>query len=438
MLLDITERKQAERAEREALQLAEALRDTATALNTSLELDAVLDRVLVNVQRVVPHDGANIMLIDGDEASVARALGRCQVETIDTERYVISDTLNLRTMRATGAPCIIDHTRDNADWHTLPGCEWIASYAGVPIRAADGQLVGYLGLYSTQPGHFSGEHTQRLKMFAAQAALAIQNAQLHARIQLHAEELEGRVRQRTRQLSEANAQLSELDRLKDQFISRISHELRTPLTSIKIYLELLAAGKPEKRNQYMLVLSEQTDRLQQLIESLLEVTQQGTSAADLHVSPTDLNHLAHSLAADTAPRAALRGLTFNTALAPDLPSISADAILLAQALSNLVSNALNYTPAGGTIDLATAQVIDNGETWITMTIHDTGPGIAPDELPHIFDRFYRGRAAADYKTPGAGVGLFISRDILTALGGRLTADSQPGEGSTFTAWLKPA
>ena len=71
-------------------------------------------------------------------------------------------------------------------------------------------------------------------------------------------------------------------------------------------------------------------------------------------------------------------------------------------------------------------------------MRDTGPGIAPDELPHIFDRFYRGHAAADYKTPGAGVGLAVSRDILTSLDGRLTVDSQPGAGATFTAWLRPA
>jgi signal transduction histidine kinase len=188
----------------------------------------------------------------------------------------------------------------------------------------------------------------------------------------------------------------------------------------------------------MQVLTEQSSRLQQLIESLLEVTQQSTNGVDLHVVPTDLNRLAESLAADVAPRAAQRGLALHTALAAHLPMVSADSILLAQALTNIVNNALNYTPTGGTIELATTQVIDNGETWITATIHDTGPGIAPDELPHVFDRFYRGRAAADYKTPGAGVGLFISRDILTALGGRLTVDSQPGAGATFTAWLKPA
>jgi PAS domain S-box-containing protein len=252
--------------------------------------------------------------------------------------------------------------------------------------------------------------------------------------------LEQRVADRTRQLAEANAQLSELDRLKDDFISRISHELRTPLTSIIIYLDLFENGKPEKRSKYLQVLNEQAVRLQHLIESLLEVTQHGGSAASLRIAPTDLNRLAGSLAADMAPRTAARGLTLTTTLTPELPCASADAISLAQALSKLATNALNYTPAGGAIDLSTAEVIENGETWITCTIRDTGSGIAPDEQAHIFARFYRGRAAADYKIPGAGTGLSISRDLLTLMAGRLTvqSDGVPGHGSAFTAWLKPA
>ncbi|MBP7689295.1 MAG: sensor histidine kinase, partial [Thermoflexales bacterium] len=95
---------------------------------------------------------------------------------------------------------------------------------------------------------------------------------------------------------------------------------------------------------------------------------------------------------------------------------------------------------GGTIDLTTAQVMDGDTTWITITVQDTGPGITPADLPHIFERLYRGRAAADYKTPGTGVGLFISQNILTALEGRLTVKSEgkPGHGAVFTVWLKPA
>jgi len=257
--------------------------------------------------------------------------------------------------------------------------------------------------------------------------------------------LERQVADRTRalvtandQLAAANARLQELDHLKDQFISRISHELRTPLTSIKIYLEMLDRVSPEKRGYYMQVLTDQTNRLQDLIENLLDVSEHNVNLTGLHLVPTDLNHLVASSAATAALRAATRGLTLTATLTPDLPLVAADAILLSQALSNLTTNALNYTPAGGAIKLSTALVTDDAQTWLTVTVRDTGPGIALDEQAHIFERFYRGRAAADYTVAGAGVGLSISRDILAALDGRLTvqSDGVPGHGATFTAWLK--
>ncbi len=439
LVFDITARKRTEAAEREARQLAEALRDTAIALNSSLELDAVLDQVLMAVGQVVPNDGASIWLIEQDQARLVRGYGRFSTTALQGETHPIDSLYRLRIMRDTGQPCIIDHTHDDLNWQAWPGNEWIQSYAGVPIYAR-GELAGFLGLYSAEPGHFSALQGERLKMFAHQAALAVQNAQLHAQLREHADELEARVAERTRQLAERNQQLLELDQLKDQFVSRISHELRTPLSNIKIYLELLDFGKPDKRAIYMQTLKEQTDRLQQLIESLLAVTQQSVNAAGLHLLPIDLNQLAASLAADTVSRAQAHGLTLTTTLAPDLPLALADTVLLTQALSNLTTNALSYTPAGGTIEISTAEIVEQDQTWVTFTVRDSGPGLAPEDQPHIFERFYRGRAAANYTIPGAGLGLSISRAILTQLEGRLTAESDGvlGHGSAFTAWLRPA
>jgi len=439
LVFDITARKRTEAAEREERRLAEALRDTAIALNSSLELDAVLGQVLIAVGQVVPNDGASIWLIERDQARLVRSYGRSSTTALQGETCAIDSLYRLRIMRDTGQPCIIDRTAAEPQWIIPPGGEWIQSYAGAPIYIR-GELTGFLGLYSAEPGHFAAEQIERLKMFAHQAALALQNAQLHAQLRQRADELEARVAERTRQLAERNQQLLELDQLKDQFISRISHELRTPLTSIKIYLELLDFGKPDKRAIYMQTLKEQADRLQQLIESLLAVTQQGVNAAGLHLAPIDLNQLAASLAADIASRAHERGLTLTTTLATDMPLALADPVLLAQAFSNLTTNALNYTPAGGTLDISTAKIVEQDQTWITLAVRDSGPGIAPDDLPHIFERFYRGRAAADYTIPGAGVGLSLSYDILTKLEGRLTvhSDGVAGHGSVFTAWLRPA
>lgn len=112
-------------------------------------------------------------------------------------------------------------------------------------------------------------------------------------------------------------------------------------------------------------------------------------------------------------------------------------ILLAQALCNPATSARNYTHTRA-VTLSTARRDEAGQRWVTIIATDTSPGITPDKLPHIFDQFYRGRSAADYKTPGTGISLSISREIVERLGGRLTVETHVGVGSTFALWLPVA
>jgi hypothetical protein len=400
---DITERVRAESQREAALE----------ALRESEERYRLLSESTQDMIYVIDRDDR----VEYVNAAAARALGMQPQNVIGKAHTDLFPLENAKEQRLSLQKAFASSEPFSSESHLISshGETWISTQL-VPFRREGEKVTAVMGV--------SRDITERKQM---EDSLRDLNATL-----------EQRVADRTRRLYEANAQLSELDQLKDQFISRISHELRTPLTNIISYLDLLEHGKPEKHAQYLQVINEQTALLHKLIESLLEVTQKSVNAAGVHVAPTDLNQLAAALLTEIAPRAAQRGLLLTSALTPELPFVSADGRLLAQAMSKLAANALNYTPAGGTIDLATAEVIDAGATWITFTIRDSGPGITPDELAHIFDRFYRGRAAADYKTPGVGLGLSVSRDILTSLDGRLTVDSQPGEGATFTAWLRPA
>jgi signal transduction histidine kinase len=131
-------------------------------------------------------------------------------------------------------------------------------------------------------------------------------------------------------------------------------------------------------------------------------------------------------------------LTFDSHLASDLPSALADPNLTTQVMINLLSNALNYTPRGGSIECYTTQQPFDDRLWITFTVKDSGPGIGPDEQQRIFERFYRGKAARNYKVPGTGLGLAICKEIVDKLGGRITLHSQLGRGAAFTIWLPPA
>jgi len=435
---DVTERKRIANAEHDQRTLAEALRDTAMALNSTLNLDEVFDRVLLSIGRVVGHEAVTIMLLDEARAvaHVARYHGYVVPGTEDQAQslqFELARTPNLKLMYETQQPLVIADTQDYPDWRTVPGREWIRSYAGVPIRSRE-QVVGFLNLFSSAPGFYSEAQAERLQAFADQAAVAVENAQLHARIQLHVDELEQRVSERTHELTAANVRLTELDRLKDEFISRISHELRTPLTSIKIYLDLLENGKPEKRSKYLHTLNEQSERLQGLIESLLDVSRLNVTQDDVRLNPIDLNHAASELVNDSQLAAAQGGLTLTLAAA-DLPPVQADALLLAQALSPIMGNALTYTPAGGSITVTTSVQQTADRQWGTLTVRDTGPGIDPAETNLIFDRFYRGSAARDYKTSGAGLGLSISRELIEKCGGHITVESTLGQGAAFTVWL---
>ena len=246
--------------------------------------------------------------------------------------------------------------------------------------------------------------------------------------------LEQRVADRTAELQIANRRLTVLDHLKDEFLARISHELRTPLAGILISLELLETAKPEKRDRYMQRLKQATDRLREMIEDVLMFSQLNLYTQPSTLEPIDLNNLIEGRSMTWQNLRAGRELQFQLDLARDLPRARADGELFMQALSRLIINAINYTPAGSVI-VSTACVDEDNRQWATVSVKDTGPGITPEDLPNIFERFYRGCAAADYKTPGTGVGLSISREIAQKLGGRLTVETEVGVGSTFTLWL---
>ncbi len=284
----------------------------------------------------------------------------------------------------------------------------------VPLRDAADRLIGLVGM--------AVDITERKQM---EEALRNFNAAL-----------EQRVTERTAELMAANQRLTELDHLKDEFLSRISHELRTPLAGILISLEVLETAAPEKRERYMRRMRQATDRLRDMLEDILMFAQLNAYSRPAGLETVDLNGLITSRLPMWQKLGVGRELVFQLDLT-QVPQPRADGELLTQAVTRLVTNAVSYTPVG-TITISTALRDEADQRWITIGVTDTGPGIEDDELPHIFERFYRGRAADDYKTPGTGIGLSISREIAERLGGRLTVETQVGGGSTFTLWLPVA
>ncbi len=178
-------------AEREQRALAEALRDTAAALSSTLDRDVMFDRILESVGRVVPHDAANIMLIEKGVARIVRTRGyegRADEQALHALRFVVDETPNLRTMVETGEPFIIPDVRQYPGWLPVETTAWIKSYMGVPIHR-EGKVIGFLNLDSSEVGLYTPEHAERLKAFAHQAATALRNAELYAESQYHIRQL---------------------------------------------------------------------------------------------------------------------------------------------------------------------------------------------------------------------------------------------------------
>jgi signal transduction histidine kinase len=228
--------------------------------------------------------------------------------------------------------------------------------------------------------------------------------------------------------------LKEVERLKTRFVSNVSHELRTPLTNIKMYLTLLERGPAERRQTYLAVLQEETARLAQLIQDLLDLSQLEMDMPSQDVR-ADAAAVLQNVLASLASRAEAKEVELCQEMEGPLPQATIAPQLLAQVMANLVDNAIAYTPAQGEVRLTGGTAWRRQRPFIWMRVADNGPGILPEELPHLFDRFYRGRQGEERKVPGTGLGLAICKEIVTRYGGYIDVDSAPGEGAAFTVWL---
>ena len=251
------------------------------------------------------------------------------------------------------------------------------------------------------------------------------------------------INQRTLQLEAANIKLEAanerlliLSRTKDQFVSNVSHELRTPVTNLKLYIDLLAQ-QPEKHDSYLDVLNRETERLERMIEGLLALSRLDQDRMTVNLEPVDLNALAEEYVNDRAALAGRKGLAIEIEPEPELLSVNSDRYLIGQVLSILLTNALNYTPAGGQVVVSTQMRQSQGQQWAGFSVRDTGPGISSEEQGQLFTRFFRGKAGRDSQVPGTGLGLAIVKEIIGRHHGQIEVESEgvAGKGATFSVWL---
>jgi signal transduction histidine kinase len=253
----------------------------------------------------------------------------------------------------------------------------------------------------------------------------------------YSERLEEMVEERTGELQDALQKARQADQMKSEFVANVNHELRTPLTNLILYYQMLSARPGEKTKERLDVIGREIQRLRTLIENLLNLSRLDLAQSTLRTAPNDLNRLVLSLVNDRQSLMVERGLTLITELSPALPPIPLDEGMMVQAISNLLTNAMNYTPSGGEIHLKTRLIEDAaGNGWGVLIVQDTGPGISTTDLPHIFERFYRGKAGRDTGAPGTGLGLAIVKEVVKKHHGRIDVEnSADGCGTIFTVRL---
>ncbi|MBE2223116.1 MAG: PAS domain S-box protein [Anaerolineae bacterium] len=245
-------------------------------------------------------------------------------------------------------------------------------------------------------------------------------------------DLEKRVRERTSELAEANQQLKELDKLKSIFVSNVSHELRTPITNIQLYLGLLEQTQDdEKADRFMQILTTESKRLGNLIEDLLTLSRLESEAGYFPKEPYILDAIIAQVIINYDAKAAAANIHIQHEPNPQVPPVPLMKERMIQVFTNLLSNALAYTPANSTVSISSELSEGDNGRFVTITIHNEGPPIPEKDIPHIFDRFYRGQNALNSDKHGTGLGLAISKQIVEYHQGAITVESTEKSGTSF-------
>ncbi|MGQ0667681.1 MAG: ATP-binding protein [Nitrospiraceae bacterium] len=244
--------------------------------------------------------------------------------------------------------------------------------------------------------------------------------------------LEQRVQQRTRELQTANDKLQELDRLKSMFVSIVSHELRTPMTSIKGYVENLLDGLTgaltEKQSRSLERVKHNIDRLTRMLNELLDLSKIEAGRMELHFVPVSLCDVAADVVESYQAAAREKAITLRATSRQSVPLVNGDADTLNRILTNLIHNAIKFTPEGGEIRVE-SHVRD--EAYVETSVIDSGCGIPSHERDKVFDKFYWSESVP-VEARGAGLGLAIAKNLVELHGGTIRLDSAPGEGSHFS------
>jgi PAS domain S-box-containing protein len=315
------------------------------------------------------------------------------------------------TFKGTAVVRSPDITKDARYGHNPPyggmpeGHLPVRSYLAVPVKGRAGGVIGGLIFGHSEPGRFTELHERLAIGIASWASVALENARMYAAAQ-------------------------DASRLKDEFLASLSHELRTPLNAILGYARLLRAGMigPDRHEKAIETIERNATSLTQIVEDILDISRIVAGKIRLNVQTVDFPQVVRNALEAVAPAAAAKNVRLETVLDPHAGPIAGDPERLQQILWNLLSNAVKFTGKGGKVQVRLERV----NSHVEASVSDTGVGIAPDFLPHVFERFRQADGATTRERGGLGLGLAIAKQLTELHGGTLQAASGGlGHGATF-------
>jgi len=400
-----------------ALRNLEILQEITNVLNSELELDVLLERIARrSVEAVRPAQMGAVLLYDGESLRVRSSFGYLQPAALGVVRLAFHEGLP-------GSVFVSGHGRlvgsgsgerrrpvRHRAFREAAGNIDPRSALCVPIALPQEKLGVLLLESTTGSDDFEIDDLRFAATLAAQAAIAIGNA---LRLQ----------------------RMVEMDRQRQEYLSNVSHELRSPLTVIQGYLEALAdgGGEGDQAAHYLRVAQEQTQRLGRMIDEVLHVSQleQGMAQRHLAWAPVSLADTVRNVLQTHRQEAGVKGLRLSSAISAEVPVLAGDERLLQGLVFHLVENAVKFTPPGGRVEVG----LEANSDEVVLRVQDDGIGIGPEFHERIFEKFFMVDAGPSKAHAGAGIGLFLVKEVVAIHGGAIRVESAPGQGALFEVRL---